>query len=76
MVIVEPYTTCNWRHIDDAAVNDTGTILEENYTGTFNFNSFVYNSGDTTISLLLQIHYTDSMPRAATVKYLVRKWLG
>ena len=62
-------------NIDDASVNDTGTILLNNYTGAFDF-TVAYNSGTSTISLSGVNSLTDGTPRAATVKYLVRKWLG
>jgi len=65
-------------NLNDASVNDTGTILSNNYTGTFDF-TVAYNSGTSTISLSGVNSLTDttaSTPRAATVKYLVRKWLG
>jgi hypothetical protein len=62
-------------NIDDASLNDTGTILSNNFTGTFDF-TVAYNSGTSTISLSGVNSLTDGTPRAATVKYLVRKWLG
>ena len=62
-------------NLNDASVNDTGTILSNNYTGTFDF-TVAYNSGTSTISLSGVNSLTDGTPRAATVKYLVRKWLG
>ena len=62
-------------NINDASLNDTGTILSNNYTGTFDF-TVAYNSGTSTISLSGVNSLTDGTPRAATVKYLVRKWLG
>jgi len=62
-------------NLDDASINDTGTILLNNYTGAFDF-TVAYNSGTSTISLSGANSLTDGTPRAATVKYLVRKWLG
>jgi hypothetical protein len=62
-------------NIGDASVNDTGTILSNNYTGLFDF-EVSYNSGTSTITLSGANSLTDGTPRDATVKYLVRKWLG
>jgi len=62
-------------NIGDASVNDTGTILSNNYSGLFDF-EVSYNSGTSTITLSGANSLTDGTPRDATVKYLVRKWLG
>lgn len=62
-------------NIGDASINDTGTILSNNYSGLFDF-EVSYNSGTSTITLSGANSLTDGTPRDATVKYLVRKWLG
>ena len=62
-------------NISDASINDTGTVLSNGYSGVFDF-TVAYNSGTSTITLSAANSLTDGTPRAATVKYLVRKWLG
>lgn len=62
-------------NIGDASVNDTGTILSNNYSGLFDF-EVSYNSSTSTITLSGANSLTDGTARDATVKYLVRKWLG
>ena len=58
----------------NASINDTGTILSNGYTGTFDF---TVDMNGTTIRLRAENRLQQGGSyQTATVKYLVRKWLG
>ena len=60
--------------IADASLNDTGTILSNGYTGTFDF-IVDMNGNNIRLSAENRLQQGGSY-QTATVKYLVRKWLG
>lgn len=57
----------------DAALVDNGVVIDNNYTGTVEFTASM-SSG--TINVKATNTLASGGNRAATVKYLVRKWLG
>jgi len=57
----------------DAALVDSGVVIDNNFTGTVDFTASM-NSG--TIEVKATNTLASGGNRAATVKYLVRKWLG
>lgn len=61
--------------LQDASLNDTGTVMLNGYTGTFDL-SAVWDSSSNTMKLRATNSLTDGTPRPATMKFLIRKWLG
>ena len=60
--------------IDDAAVADSGVILEENFTGALTLTaSMASDIISVTATNTLQ---ANSAQRSAVVKFITRKWLG
>jgi phage antirepressor YoqD-like protein len=57
----------------DAALVDNGVVIDNNFTGTVDFTASM-NSG--TIEVKATNTLASGGNRPATVKYLVRKWLG
>lgn len=57
----------------DAALVDNGVVIDNNFTGTVDFTASM-NSG--TIEVKATNTLASGGNRAATIKYLVRKWLG
>ena len=60
--------------INDAAVSDQGAILEANYSGALTFTASM--SSNIINVLATNTLNANSTNRAATVKFLTRKWLG
>ena len=60
--------------LDDAAVADSGVVLENNFTGALTLTaSMTSDIINVTATNTLQ---ANSSTRAATVKFITRKWLG
>jgi hypothetical protein len=59
--------------LDDAALDDTGVVLQNGFSGQVDFSASM--SSDI-ITVTATNSLTDGTARGATVKFLVRKWLG
>ena len=57
----------------DAALVDNGVVIDNNFTGTVEFTATMTGG---VISVVATNTLTSGSNRSATVKYLVRKWLG
>lgn len=59
----------------DAALIDNGVVIDNNFDGTVDFTASM-TSGVISIKATNTLVETGALNRPATVKYLVRKWLG
>jgi len=59
----------------DAALVDSGVVIDNNFTGTVEFTASM-NSGTIEVKATNTLNASSGGNRPATVKYLVRKWLG
>jgi len=64
------------KDINDAAVSDSGAILEANYSGALTFTASMPTGSNIINVLATNTLNANSVNRAATVKFLTRKWLG
>ena len=62
--------------INDAAVSDQGAILEANYSGALTFTASMSSNIINVLATNTLNTTNDGTNRAATVKFLTRKWLG